>query len=249
MAERELRAAATGVERHDRPVAETDAGGDREVGQPALVLPGDDVEGQPGASTNGLDDLVPVASHPDSCRGDERDGPSVEAASLVRHHADRMRGPLERFGADHPGRLEPSPSRVTAARSTTVRHGPRPSASSSAMCSLIEFVPASMTAYRSGARSTSSRRPAARPGCVVAQAHRIDRGHDVRRADRLCRDRDRSMSVGLHHGPLGQAASDGVAGPPLVDPHARGPSTASIPAASSSPSKSSRPVGRPLLVA
>jgi hypothetical protein len=27
------------------------------------------------------------------------------------------------------------------------------------------------------------------------------------------------MSVGLHQGPLGQAASDGVAGPPLVDSH------------------------------
>ena len=57
-------------------------------------------------SPNRLHDLGPVASHPGSGRTDHRDGPNVDAASLVRHLADRVRGALERLGADLAGSFE-----------------------------------------------------------------------------------------------------------------------------------------------
>ena len=58
--ERELAAAATGVEHHERAPRETDPLLDREVGQAALLLARDDLDGHPGAALDLRDDRVAV---------------------------------------------------------------------------------------------------------------------------------------------------------------------------------------------
>ena len=67
---------------------------------------------------------------------------NVDAASFVRHLADRLRGPLERVGADVAGRLETlaEPGHDHDRRRFATGHA-RPRRAP-AMWNLIEFVPA-----------------------------------------------------------------------------------------------------------
>ena len=91
----------------------------------------------------------------------------------------------------------PSPSRVTSARSTTVRHAP--SAARSPTWNLTEFVPTSMTANRLPPKPASAFRPRGKLtfGTRVEAELAHGREHELR-VLRLDRDRPRRRRVGTH---------------------------------------------------
>ena len=154
-------------------------------------------------------------------------GLNVDAASFVRHLADRLRGPLERVGADVAGRLEtlaePGHDRLIddgSPPATPVRVEPRDVELDRVRAGGYDGVPL-------GTRSTSNAARRDVQIAVVAQAERVDHGHDVRGVGRLDCDRRRWMASGLEYGPFDLVASDAVTGTPLWTRTARGPPVSS----------------------
>ena len=223
VAERELRAPAAGVEDDDRPVAEPDRRSRRRDGRAGPrprprsprarrpTGPAPSRRPRPGCSRCAVPPCRPRRWRATSRRR------ASSAISLIAC-AVRSSGsaPIS------PVASRPSPSRVTTARSTTVRQAP-PSGSSSATWNLVEFVPASMTAYRSGTPSTSSRSPVGTSMVDVgAEAERLDRGQR-RPPGPWTRRRSTSSGVRSTSSTARSAwqPADGVAGAPLVDAQQR----------------------------
>ena len=106
VAERELRAAAAGVEDDERAAAEPQPGLDGEVGEPRLLLAADHLDLDAGALAHGVDEHGAVgrdaAARP--CRRPR--SPRPRCAGLVGHRRDRVDGPLDRLVRERAGLVE-----------------------------------------------------------------------------------------------------------------------------------------------
>jgi hypothetical protein len=144
MAEGELRAAAAGVEDHERAAIQPEPGAGGDEGQPGLLVAGDDLDGHTALRAHGVDDLRAVGCDAQARGADGGDRAHAMAAGLVGHVGDGRDGAVARAVEIAPPSARPSPRRVISARSTSVRQPP--SAVASATMNLIELVPASITA-------------------------------------------------------------------------------------------------------
>ena len=136
---------------------------------------------------------------------------SRAASSAMSAIASTVRAMGSSFSS--PLRSSPSPSRVTSARSTTVRHSP--SSRRSPITNLTELVPTSTTAKRPSAEELlqALRDVDVRPEVEPELAHR--RGHE-RRILGLDGDRPQNAPVRAQLGKLGHRAADGYVPAPLV---------------------------------
>jgi hypothetical protein len=91
-AERELRAAAAGVEHDQRPAAQAEPRLHPEVGQAALLLAVDDLDLDTGPLAHGIDDGRAVGRDPHPRRADRGDRHGAVAARLLDHGDDRGDG-------------------------------------------------------------------------------------------------------------------------------------------------------------
>ncbi len=158
-AERELRAAAAGVEDDERPGPASPTVAARTASR-ASSSPGDDLDEHAGPRPGRRRRRRRVGRHPQPGRPDGDDlarRPVRSASSAMSAIASTVR----RIGSGWigPPRWSPSPSRVTSARSTTVRQSP--SASRSPTWNFTELVPTSITAYRRTPKPTSAASPRA----------------------------------------------------------------------------------------
>ena len=217
MAERELGAAAAGVEDDERAAAEPEPGHCGEVGEAGLLLAGDDLDPDAAAGLDGVDELRAVRRDAQPGGADRRDRVGAGAASpRSAMRRDRLHRPPHRLRLEacRP-RRGPRPRRVTSARSTTVLHVP--SARRSPTWNLTEFVPTSITANRFAPKPTSVFRPRAMQTFVAGgEAERAHGGDHEGGILRLDRDRARRAPVRPHLAELGHAAADRVARAPLV---------------------------------
>ena len=106
LAERELRAAAAGVEHDQRAVDQAEPRLHRDVGEPALLLARDHLDGDAGAGADRVDDLVAVLGDPQARRPDRGDRERAVPSRLVDHPRDRGHRPLQRLARDPPVLLE-----------------------------------------------------------------------------------------------------------------------------------------------
>ena len=100
MTERELRAAATGIEHDDGRIEAADARHRRQVGEPTLLFAGDHPDGDPGLRLDVLEDgrLVSRGAKAGGPDRDDRDG--ALAARFLDHARDGCRRPLQGLGRD-----------------------------------------------------------------------------------------------------------------------------------------------------
>ena len=193
------------------------------MGEPTLVLARDHLERDARPVPHVLDDIGLVARDAQAGRADRGDGARVEAARLVGHLADGLRGPVERFGADLAGCLEPL--------TQPGHHGPvddRPPGTAVR----VDLRHVELGRVRAGVDHgvplghVVDEHPQSRRDVVVdvgAEAERLDRGQHRRRVRGLDGDGRRPSSLDLEHGDLGQAAGHRVAGAPLADEQGAGP--------------------------
>ena len=106
VAEGELRAAAARVEHHERGVREPEGALHRDVGEPAFLLAGDDLDADPGALLDRVQEGCAVGgdAEPGCSDGGDRDRPAP--ARLVDHRGDRVRRPLHRLCLQAAGPIE-----------------------------------------------------------------------------------------------------------------------------------------------
>ena len=89
--ERELRAAAAGVEHDERAAAENQARLDSEIGEPRLLLTADHLDLDACTLAHGIDENGAVRSDPQPCGTDRGDRLDPVAPGLLRHRRDRGR--------------------------------------------------------------------------------------------------------------------------------------------------------------
>ena len=217
-AEGELRAAAAGVEHDERAPRETEPGPHREVGEPPLLLAGDDLDLDAGAVLHRVDERARCCARCAARRCRPRRSRRRRSAA-PRRPCPRSRRPSAPSAPrrSRPSRARPSPRRVTSARSTIVRHAP------SAPLADVELdrVRADVDDRETLRPEPDERREAARVAHVreARRARARARSRSPVGVFRLDRDRARCLAVGAHLGELRHAAVDGVVGAPLVHLH------------------------------
>ena len=217
-AERELGATATGVEDHERSLADPEPRRHGQVAEAALLVARDDLDREPYAIAHGLRGLAGVARDPEPGGADGDDRRRAEPARLVRHPGDRGNRPLDRLGGDLAAILEPlaQPGDLGAVDD----RGPR--AVRRALADVeLDRVRADVDRREPLGRgvhdpSEGLRIARVRPAAQADVAHRRDHGGGVLGFDR---DRPQLRPVRLHLGELRGAAADRVPDSALVNPH------------------------------
>ena len=106
--ERELRAAAAGVEHDERaPTADPEPGGRGEVGETALLLAGDHLDLDAGALPHGVEEACAVGRAAQSGRSDRRDRLGALTAGFCGHRRDRLDRALHRPRLEQARVVEP----------------------------------------------------------------------------------------------------------------------------------------------
>ena len=106
VAERELRAAAAGVEDDERAVAQRQRGAHRQVGEAALLLAGDDLDADAAALPRSRRAPRRVRRDPQPGGPDRRDRHGTCRRGLLGHAGDRLHGARDRLGRDRARLLE-----------------------------------------------------------------------------------------------------------------------------------------------
>ena len=215
VADRELRAAAAGVEDDERAVSGVQRRDRPGVGQPGFVLTGDHLDLDPGLLAHGIDEGGAVGGDPQSRRPDGRDLLDVLSASLRDHSGDRRRGPRDRAVAEPPGRME------VLAKSRdlgTVHDRPPRTIRSALLDPELDRVRADVDHGVAPRTDPGHRLELARHAHIAMRvqpelAQRVDH---ARRILRLQTDRPRVAVVGSQLRALDHAAGDGVVRTPLV---------------------------------
>jgi hypothetical protein len=110
-ADRELGAAATGVEDDDRGVSDIQLRCRREVGQAGFLVPGDHLDVDAVDVPDRVDELGAVGREPQSGGTDRDDRLDVVARRFLGHAGDRLRRAVDRVDAQ-PARGSPGPGRA-----------------------------------------------------------------------------------------------------------------------------------------
>src|SRR5262249_35023422 len=95
--ERELRAAAAGVEHDERARRVAEIRGRSEIREPSFLLAGDDLDLDAGVVAHGLEEVRAVGGDPQARGPDRGDLVDAVALRLVDHRPDRGGGPLHRL--------------------------------------------------------------------------------------------------------------------------------------------------------
>ena len=119
LAERELTASSAGVEDHERPVGQPQPRLHGEVGDPALVRAGDDLDRHPAALLDKVEEFLAVGGGPQAHGADGGDALDPEPGGLLGHSSNRGR----RFAPWRPGRSRRFPGSPRPAG--TLRPGQR----------------------------------------------------------------------------------------------------------------------------
>ena len=208
--ERELRAAPAGVEHDEALVAAWLPCGRGDVREAALLFAADDLDRPPATSSKRIVERGTVRGAAQPRGTDDHDRVGALRTRLVVQRADHRDRPLDRLGRQHTRRVEPfaEPCDLGAIGTAAVV----PSGRRSPTKNLTEFVPTSMTAFRSTPNPTSVFRPRAtltfgrpaRPSRSIVVAHE-------RRIRRFDRDRADAPGPGRDFGSLDHAPVDDVA--------------------------------------
>ena len=156
--ERELRAAAARVEDRERAAGDGKRRGGRHVGEPGLLLPGDDLDLDACPLTDGLDERRAVRCHAHAGGSDRRDRHDAELRS-PRRPCPRSRRPCARSAPCRARRCRRGPRRAASRRRGRRPSSSVPSAARSPTWNLTEFVPTSRTAYRAAPKPASAFSP------------------------------------------------------------------------------------------
>ncbi len=116
-AERELRAAAAGVEHHERLLTEVEPRGRGTHRQPCLLRAGDHLDVDPARLVHGRDQHRGVLGDPQARGADRHEVLHVQCARLGDERRHRLRRPRDRLGAELPGGV------AALHRAASRRHG------------------------------------------------------------------------------------------------------------------------------